>query len=277
MNLTKEILQQEFDSGFWHKEISEKYGISTRTIYQRVKDWKIKVERKNKKKDIEWKTWSVCGKKFKQLKSDICGPCLQKQINLQTDKLTENTKSELGQQIINLRKQGLSMEKIAKQLNCSKSTVSYHCKISSREKVVLRANKNPWLKNFTKRLASFKKRTMGSGFKLKDVDWNKKFRTASSQFQKRTTMAKFSYTDVLKHIGGLNCKCYLTGRPIDLTKDDFQFDHIVPISKGGTCELSNLGITCPEANQSKINLTVDEYLALCKEVLEYNGYRVEKI
>ena len=89
-------------------------------------------------------------------------------------------------------------------------------------------------------------------------------------------MAKFSYHDALKHIGGLNCKCYLTGRSIDITVDNYHFDHIIPLSKGGTCELSNLGITCPEANLSKTNLTVDEYLALCKEVLEYNGYTVTK-
>lgn len=88
---------------------------------------------------------------------------------------------------------------------------------------------------------------------------------------------KFSYTDALKHLGGLQCKCYLTGRSIDITTDDFELDHIIPVSKGGPCELSNMGITCPEANRSKTDLTLDEYLALCKEVLEYNGYEVKKL
>lgn len=58
-------------------------------------------------------------------------------------------------------------------------------------------------------------------------------------------------------------KCYLTGTPIDLTKNDYCFDHIVPVSKGGTNELSNLGVTIPSANYSK-------------QVLEHHGYTVSK-
>ena len=71
-------------------------------------------------------------------------------------------------------------------------------------------------------------------------------------------------------------KCYLTGTPIDLTKDDYCFDHIVPVSKGGTNELSNLGVTIPSANYSKHDLTIEEYLSLCKQVLEHHGYTVSK-
>lgn len=71
-------------------------------------------------------------------------------------------------------------------------------------------------------------------------------------------------------------KCYLTGTPIDLTKDDYCFDHIVLVSKGGTNELSNLGVTIPSANYSKHDLTIEEYLSLCKQVLEHHGYTVSK-
>ena len=35
-----------------------------------------------------------------------------------------------------------------------------------------------------------------------------------------------------------------------------------------------MGIACYEANQAKGNLTVDETLQLCKEILEHNGYKV---
>ena len=274
--LNKEILQQEFDSGLWHKDIAEKYHVGVRTIYQRVKDWEIKVERKNKKKDIEWKTCSVCGKQFKQLKSTTCNSCLQNSNNLQTDSLIEDTKSDLGQKIVKLRKEGQSMEKIAQQLNCSKSTVSYHCKSNTREKIKNKNQENVWLCSFLKQLHRFKKMRKYSLKNMED-DWNKKLRSSTSHFQRTSIhMAKFSYHDALKHIGGLKCTCYLTGRNIDITVDDYHFDHIVPLSKGGTCELSNLGVTCPEANLSKTNLTVDEYLALCKEVLEHNGYTVIK-
>jgi len=52
-----------------------------------------------------------------------------------------NTDSDLGQKIIDLRQQGLSYTKIAEKLNCSKSTVSYHCKEQSRNKAKDRSEK----------------------------------------------------------------------------------------------------------------------------------------
>ena len=53
-----------------------------------------------------------------------------------------STDSDLGQKIIDLRQQGLSYTKIAEKLNCSKSTVSYHCLESSRNKTKERFIKN---------------------------------------------------------------------------------------------------------------------------------------
>lgn len=88
---------------------------------------------------------------------------------------------------------------------------------------------------------------------------------------------KFTYKEALEHLGGTLTKCYLTGREINILKDDYCLDHIIPASKGGTNDLDNMGITIPIVNASKSNMTVEEYLALCKEVLEYNGYKVEKI
>lgn len=83
------------------------------------------------------------------------------------------------------------------------------------------------------------------------------------------------YKYVLKEIGGTKQKCYLTGRSIDLEKDNYQLDHKIPVSKGGTNDISNMGIACPEANYSKSDLTIEEYLNLCKEVLLNFGYKVE--
>lgn len=58
--------------------------------------------------------------------------------------------------------------------------------------------------------------------------------------------------------------------------DSYDLDHIIPISREGTNELSNLGVAIPIANKSKSNLTLEEYLELCKKVLEYHGYTVTK-
>lgn len=86
----------------------------------------------------------------------------------------------------------------------------------------------------------------------------------------------YNYRDALRHIGGINTKCYLTGKEINLETDDYCLDHILPVDKGGNNELENMGVTIPEANASKTNLTVDEYLELCKTVLENFGYIVTK-
>lgn len=85
----------------------------------------------------------------------------------------------------------------------------------------------------------------------------------------------YTYKDALKYLGGTKVKCYLTGRPIDIEKDDYCLDHKIPVAKGGTNDLKNMGITCPEANASKSDLTLSDYLNLCKEVLLNFGYKVE--
>ena len=63
--------------------------------------------------------------------------------------------------------------------------------------------------------------------------------------------------------------CYLTGRPIDLNKSrSYHLDHIVPRSRGGDDSLDNCQIACREANQAKGDLLVEEFVALCKKVVE---------
>ena len=87
---------------------------------------------------------------------------------------------------------------------------------------------------------------------------------------------EYSYHDALEHVGGMQTKCYLTGQEINIETDDFNLDHIIPLDKGGSNELSNMGITIPEANASKTNLTVEEYIDLCKKVLTNFGYTITK-
>ena len=78
------------------------------------------------------------------------------------------------------------------------------------------------------------------------------------------------YKEVLDKFG-TNVKCYLTGRDIDITKDDYNLDHIIPVSKGGEGTIENMGFTIPIANASKSSMTLEEYLDLCEEVLRYHG------
>lgn len=54
-------------------------------------------------------------------------------------------------------------------------------------------------------------------------------------------------------------RCYLCGEPVD--PEDFHLEHVMPTSRGGTSELSNLRIAHPRCNLSKGNRTPDEWHA----------------
>lgn len=279
--ITKEKLLELFNSGLFHKEIAELYNISARTVYSKVKKFNLNLDRKNKCKiDKSVKTCSRCGRNYKTSPyNGICLHCGQLSLNKDVYQIAS---TDLGKQILNLRSQKKSYSEISKELNCSKSTVSYYC--TSNTKILTRLrnrSSHSWQKKFQKKLHAFKTRKRGSGKNIWDSDWNRKWRTSVSYFQNRETKnmetksEKLSYKQVLKEIGGTKQKCYLTGRPIDLKKDNYQLDHKIPVSKGGTNDISNMGIACPEANYSKSDLTIEEYLNLCKEVLINFGYKVE--
>ncbi len=74
-------------------------------------------------------------------------------------------------------------------------------------------------------------------------------------------------------------KCALTGDK--LTPDNTCFDHIKPISKGGSSLKKNLQAVTKKANLSKSNMTMKEYLHLCFKVIENNGekygFKVKKL
>lgn len=80
----------------------------------------------------------------------------------------------------------------------------------------------------------------------------------------------FTPEDIINKFGW-ETKCYLTGKNINLkNRHEYHFDHIIPLSKGGTCTLDNLGITTPIANYAKHTQTVEELIEFCKSVIENN-------
>ena len=86
----------------------------------------------------------------------------------------------------------------------------------------------------------------------------------------------FTIDDVISKFG-LNPRCYITGRLIDINKPKtYNFDHKIPTSRGGNNNIDNLGICTILANQAKFNMTPDELFNFCREVLEYQGYGVTK-
>lgn len=286
--LTKTLLIEEFKNGYWHEEIAKKYGLSKWSIYNKVKGWNINIPRKNHStKDKTIKFCKRCGKKYIVSKYEgYCSYNCWNFNNLVQKSVNEfsNTRTDLGKEIQELRIKHYSYSEIAKILHCSKSTVSYNCSKSTRDKIhAKKAKMEPWKAKLIRSVSAFYCRKVGKGVPKKYKDWNHKFRSAVSGFRNRkvnnmvNNSKHYSYKDVLKHFGGTSVKCYLTGRNIDILKDDYNLDHIIPVSKGGSNEIANMGITCPEANMSKSGLTVDEYLSLYKEVLENFGYQVIKL
>ena len=186
-------------------------------------------------------------------------------------------------QILKLRIEGKTYTEICKTLGCSKSIVSYWCNERVKTKAKIKTNQRKqnkqWRVKLEKAISQFKSRTRSINFRtISSQSWEIKFRLKIHEYKRRMKDNKgFTATTILKSIEDpTKVKCYLTGRNIDLTKDDYHLDHIIPISKGGSCTLDNLGFTCPEANWSKSNLTLEEYLSLCKEVLENFGYKIIK-
>ena len=58
----------------------------------------------------------------------------------------------------------------------------------------------------------------------------------------------------------------MTGKRLDRSAE---LDHIIPVSKGGKNEPSNLQWLAPEVNQCKNDMTVGEFMAVCINVLSH--------
>ena len=165
----------------------------------------------------------------------------------------------MKEQILELRAKGYSYNKIQKELGCSKSTISYYCgkgqKKKAYDRVIKQRELQPWLQKSEHFFRMYK---------------GKKITT------KYFGVVGYNRDSIKEYLETID-KCYLSGRPIDIKDNNsYQFDHIIPRSKGGEDTFENLGVTTREANQSKSDLTIEEYLQLCKDVLENFGYKVSK-
>lgn len=169
----------------------------------------------------------------------------------------------MKEKILKLRKKGKTYSEIKKILGCAKSTISFHCGKGQKIKSLLRQRSNRKNKNVIIRIKLDKyARSKVLNFK-RGRGWDK-------------VKSNFNYDSAYNKIIN-NPYCYLTGRKIDLIDTiSYHLDHIVPISKKGKNTLKNMGLTCKDANLAKSGLTVYEFISLCKEVLEHNGYTVNK-
>jgi 5-methylcytosine-specific restriction endonuclease McrA len=189
---------------------------------------------------------------------------------------------ELKTQILELRGQGQTYNQIKSKLGCSKGTIAFHCgegqKEKSRGRLAKRRAADPLLSKINhfcygrKRLVN---EHLGTIDVITDLEIKKKIQNKLIRFfrhrdRKRYNKFMFTAQQLLDKIG-LNPVCYLTGESIDLNKSRaYHLDHIVPKSRGGDDSLDNCQIACREANQAKGDMLVEEFLELCKKIIEHN-------
>lgn len=178
-----------------------------------------------------------------------------------------NTK--LAKKILLLREQQYTYDYIADKLGCSKGTVSYYCGNNQKNKTL---NRNKQYRNshvLNKKIYKFNSEYNKDSSQHHTTDKTiiHKLSTKIRKFGDYKPM--FKAQELLNKIGD-NPVCYLTGRPIDLNDSkSYHLDHIIPKSKGGDNSLNNCQISSRIANMSKTEMTYDEYISLCREVVVY--------
>lgn len=186
------------------------------------------------------------------------------------------------EKILKLRESGLSYSEIVSEVGCSKSTVCYHLGENQREKHYIRKKNNRENNLLSQKLWNFKNAFHTKPRKVQNQQSIERkmyekihaFHKTKTKNGNKSMKLEFTMQDVINKFGE-NPKCYLTGEQIDLNKPStYQFDHIIPKSRGGNNSLENLGICTKKANQCKYNQTPDELLHFCLQVVENFGYKV---
>tara|TARA_R110002110_G_scaffold50151_2_gene148643 strand:+ start:2732 stop:3367 length:636 start_codon:yes stop_codon:yes gene_type:complete len=172
--------------------------------------------------------------------------------------------------ILNLRKQGLTYKEIQAELGCSKGTISYHCGTNQREKSKIRSQKKSPL---CRKVGAFKARCTRASWrtfssKIKCFKRRHKGSKGHSTWRVKVS-SQYSCADVVEKIG-TKPVCYLTGVKINVDEPKkYSLDHRVPVAHGGSNDLENLEICSLQANKAKADLTLDEFYKLCEDVLAW--------
>lgn len=191
--------------------------------------------------------------------------------------------NRVKEKIIKLRKSGKSYGEIAKLLNCSKGTIAYHCGDGQKAKAYNRRKINSvkLINKIRKKIQNFslKRKTYIYPISTSELRLKILYRIVSfSMREDRTTYTTplFTVDEFLEKIGE-SPRCYLSGKLLNIEDHkSWSIDHKIPRSKGGDNTLDNADICDSTVNSAKTDMLIDDFLNVCKSVLEHNGYTVVK-
>lgn len=168
-----------------------------------------------------------------------------------------------------LRKEGKTYNEIQEELGCSKSVISYHCGEGKTEQKRVKKRNLSKEHKLSRKVSAFKCRSSRTTFRAKIKTFKRRNPNNRTHTIVNNLTKNFTTQDVLDKFGD-NPVCYLTGTPINLNEPEtYHFDHIIPASKGGTNDLSNLEICLKEANNAKNDLSLNELKILCKKIISH--------
>ncbi len=187
---------------------------------------------------------------------------------------------KIKNQILKLRDLGYSYRQIEQKLNCSKGTIAYHCGEGQKDKttnrrIVNRSKKHPLVRKIEYFNNKYNKPLLKSSKEIKTLNRILRLKIESFSIIEKGVYNNMSFTvqEFLDKVGD-HPICSLTGRSIDLMKPaSYQLDHIIPRSKGGLSNIDNCQLLCKAANQAKHDLSLEEFIQLCKEVVDYHKLR----
>lgn len=71
-------------------------------------------------------------------------------------------------------------------------------------------------------------------------------------------------TMILRLVELQKFRCAISGR--ELTPQTASLDHIVPLSRGGEHDITNVWVVDHLVNSAKGSMTVEEFVAMCRDV-----------